>query len=217
MTPIRIVPAGDAALLIELGSSLDPVTNARAVALSGRIRQRGLPVRDIVTGFASVTVYFDPLIADADALSAVLTELADRLEVPGEDEGRLFEVPVVYGGRHGPDVGEVAIATGLSESEVAELHASVTYRVYMLGFVPGFAYMASLDPRLAIQRRATPRARVPAGSVAIAAGQTGIYPMETPGGWHVIGRTTVRPFDPDRSDPFLFRAGDRVRFHPVPA
>jgi inhibitor of KinA len=97
------------------------------------------------------------------------------------------------------------------------LHAGVTYRVYMMGFVPGFAYMASVDPRIALPRRATPRTRVPAGSVAIAAGQTGIYPMETPGGWHLIGRTHVRPYDPARADPFLFRAGDQVRFRANPS
>jgi KipI family sensor histidine kinase inhibitor len=103
----------------------------------------------------------------------------------------------------------------VSEEDVVMMHARVTYRVYMVGFIPGFAYMASVDPRIAVPRRATPRERVPAGSVAIAAGQTGIYPMETPGGWHLIGRTHVRPYDPARDEPFLFRPGDEVRFHAV--
>jgi len=130
-------------------------------------------------------------------------------------EGRLLDVPVVYGGEYGPDLAVVAAHAHVSEEDVVAMHAEVAYHVYMVGFVPGFAYMASVDPRIALPRRATPRQRVPAGSVAIAAGQTGIYPIETPGGWHLIGRTDVRPYDPQRAEPFLFRPGDQVRFHAV--
>jgi KipI family sensor histidine kinase inhibitor len=127
----------------------------------------------------------------------------------------VLDVPVCYGGACGPDLAEVAAHAQASEDDVIAMHAGRTYRVYLLGFLPGFAYMASVDPRIAIPRRAVPRERVPAGSVAIAAGQTGIYPMESPGGWHLIGRTSLVPYDPDRTEPFLFRAGDQVRFHAV--
>jgi KipI family sensor histidine kinase inhibitor len=109
----------------------------------------------------------------------------------------------------------VANSAGVTEAEAIALHSGVTYRVYVVGFVPGFAYMASVDPRLVLPRRAIPRTRVPAGSVAIAAGQTGIYPTETPGGWHVIGRTPLKPYDAARSQPFAFKPGDRVRFHAI--
>jgi inhibitor of KinA len=124
-------------------------------------------------------------------------------------------VDVCYGGDLGPDLADVAAFAKVTEDEVVRLHSATTYRVYIVGFVPGFPYMASVHPHLALPRRTTPRTRVPAGSVAIAAGQTGIYPIETPGGWHLIGRTRVKPYDASRAEPFLFKPGDRVRFHPI--
>ena len=133
----------------------------------------------------------------------------------GEQTGATIDVPVCYGGDFGPDLADVAALGGCTEDEVVRLHSGTEYRVYVVGFVPGFAYMGVVDDRLALPRRAAPRTRVPAGSVAIAAGQTGIYPMETPGGWHLLGRTPIRPFDPGRAEPVLFRPGDRVRFHAI--
>ena len=124
-------------------------------------------------------------------------------------------MPVCYGGGLGPDLSAVAAFGGVTEAEVATLHSSRPYRVFMLGFVPGFAYMGTVDQRIAAPRLASPRTRVPAGSVAIAGEQTGIYPMDTPGGWLLIGRTTVKPFDPARPRPFLFKAGDLVQFYAV--
>jgi KipI family sensor histidine kinase inhibitor len=218
MIGLRIVPAGDAAVLVEMPARIDPSINARAVALARGMRERcGSRLRDVVVGYCSVTLYFDPLLVDLPALEAeiIAVDAAPPDDAPAA--GRLIDVPVDYGGGDGPDLAAVATEARLSEDEVVALHAGVTYRVYMMGFVPGFAYMASVDPRIALPRRATPRTRVPAGSVAIAAGQTGIYPMETPGGWHLIGRTHVRPYDPARADPFLFRAGDQVRFRANPS
>jgi len=124
-------------------------------------------------------------------------------------------VPVCYGGDLGPDLAAVAAQAGCSEDEVIDLHTTQDYRVFVVGFVPGFAYMGPVNPRLALPRRSNPRTRVPAGSVAIAAGQTGIYPVETPGGWHLIGRTRVQPFDETRAEPALFRPGDRVVFRSI--
>jgi inhibitor of KinA len=216
MADLRFVSAGDAALLIELPASLDRETSARAVALAlsvgERCRNRLL---DVVVGYCSVTLYFDPLAVDPPWLEAEVLAAAASLPRGAAAEGRLLDVPVCYGGEYGPDLPDVAAHARLSEEDVVTMHARVTYHVYMVGFIPGFAYMASVDPRIALPRRATPRERVPAGSVAIAAGQTGIYPMETPGGWHLIGRTHVRPYDPARAEPFLFRPGDQVRFHAV--
>ena len=213
---VRIVSAGDAALLLELPARIDPEVNDRAVALAAAIgRQCAGMVRDVVVGYCTVTVYFDPLQVDPDQMERRVKELADRSPAPERSSGALVEVPVCYGGSEGPDLPAVAAAVGVTEGEVAAIHCGLTYRVYVVGFVPGFPYMASVDPRLALPRRATPRTRVPAGSVAIAAGQTGIYPSETPGGWHLIGRTPLKPYDAARREPFAFKPGDRVRFHQI--
>lgn len=216
MSDLRIVPAGDAALLIELPARIDPAVSGRAVALARAVKSRcAASVRDVVVGYSSVTVYFDPLHVDATALEAELRQAALALPDSATEEGALINVDVCYGGEFGPDLADVAAFAKASEEEVIALHSATTYRVYVVGFVPGFPYMASVHPRLALPRRATPRTRVPAGSVAIAAGQTGIYPIETPGGWHLIGRTDVKPYDDSRAEPFLFKPGDRVRFHAV--
>jgi len=216
MPDFRIVAAGDAAWLVEWPARIDPAVSARAVSLAQAVHHthHGV-VRDVVVGYCSVTVYFDPLCLDGDALAAQLHDLALHVDEASIPEGRLVDVDVCYGGEYGPDLADVAAQVGLTEAEVVALHSAPTYRVYVVGFVPGFPYMASVDARLAIPRRTIPRTRVPAGSVAIAAGQTGIYPAETPGGWHLIGRTRAKPYDHTRAEPFLFAPGDRVRFHPI--
>jgi KipI family sensor histidine kinase inhibitor len=216
MSDVRIVAAGDAALLVQFPSQIDPAINARGVALAGEIRNGGVPdVRDVVVGYSSVTVYFDPLTTDPAALEDRVRQCIDRLHEPAAAGGVSIDVPVCYGDELGPDLADVAASIGLSEADVIELHSAPVYRVYVVGFVPGFAYMARVDPRLSLPRRSSPRTRVPAGSVAIAAGQTGIYPLETPGGWHLLGRTRVKPYDPSREPPFLFRPGDLVRFRAI--
>jgi KipI family sensor histidine kinase inhibitor len=216
MRDLRILPAGDAALLVELPARIDPATSGRVIALARAVRRSrpGL-LRDVVVGYCSMTVYFDPLATDAGQLRSELQALAAELPESAPEEGASFEVPVCYGGEYGPDLADVAAFAKCSNDEVIALHTGVSYRVYVVGFVPGFPYMASVDSRIAMPRRATPRTRVPAGSVAIAAGQTGIYPTETPGGWHLIGRTNVKPYDPTRPAPFLFQPGDHVRFRAI--
>ena len=216
MDDVRIVPAGDAALLVEFPPRIDPAVNARAIGLARSIQERRADaVRDIVIGYSSVTVYFDPLEVDADALEDELRRAVQRLPDRVMTEGTLIDVPVCYGGEFGPDFADVAARAAATEEEVIALHCAPVYRVYVVGFVPGFPYMATVHPRLALPRKRTPRTRVPAGSVAIAAGQTGIYPIETPGGWHLIGRTRLKLYDDARPEPFLFKPGDSVRFHPV--
>jgi inhibitor of KinA len=217
MIAVRVVAAGEAALVVEFPQRIDPATSDRAVALARAAVERcGSQLRDVVVGYCTVTVYFDPLALDAAWLEAELLRLA-ATDVPPAIAGDVLDIPVCYGGECGPDLPEVAAFAGLTPAEVIDLHCRDTYRVYVVGFIPGFAYMAAVDPKLALPRRSVPRTRVPAGSVAVAAGQTGIYPAETPGGWHLIGRTPVKPYDPERSTPFLFKAGDRVRFHPITA
>jgi inhibitor of KinA len=207
-TIAAIAEAGDSALVAAFEERVDPAVNDLAVKLARRLHAARLDgIRDIVPAFHTVTVYFDPLVADRRELRAQLTVplMSDAAVKPGAHH----EILVRY---EGEDLGEVARITGLSEQQIVEAHTAGTYRVFMLGFLPGFAYMGTLDPRIAVPRRTAPRTRVPAGAVAIAGQQTGIYPMESPGGWHLIGRTNVRPYDPDRDRPFMFSAGDTVRF-----
>ncbi len=213
---MRIAAAGDGALIVELSGDIDPEANRRALALKQRLEARWPALRDVVVAYGALAIYFDPLACDVHRLEDELRALGDDPPPPAMAAApRVVDVPVRYGGADGPDLSGMARRAGLPESEVIALHAGVVYRVHALGFVAGFAYMASVDARIAFPRRETPRPRVPAGSVAIAAGQTGIYPIATPGGWHLIGRTDVRPWDPLRSRPSLFEVGDAVRFHPV--
>jgi inhibitor of KinA len=212
----RIVAAGDAALTIELEERIDPAVNSRAIAMADAVRRLAADgVRDVVAAYRSVTVYFDPLRTDYAALEASLGRVG-REACGATAAGRApIRVPVCYGGDFGPDLADVARLSGMTETEVTALHSAPEYRVYMLGFVPGFAYMGSVDPRIAAPRRRSPRLRVPAGSVAIAEGQTGIYPAETPGGWQLIGRTAMRAFDIERTPAFLLNPGDTVQFYPI--
>jgi KipI family sensor histidine kinase inhibitor len=212
----RIIAAGDAAWLIELPERLDAEVNERAIEIAGAVERAAFPdVTDIVVGYRSVMAYVDPLSAHRDATRAALETIAGRPAAREVSKGRNVEVPVCYGGEYGPDLADLATFARCSSEDVVERHLEREYRVYVVGFVPGFAYMAPVDPRIAAPRRASPRLKVPAGSVAVAAGQTGIYPSETPGGWHLIGRTPVKPYDPAREAPFLFHPGDRVRFRRI--
>jgi KipI family sensor histidine kinase inhibitor len=207
------VPAGDAAWLVELPERLDPVVNARAIDIASRVTGARLPfVLDVVVGYRSVMVYVDPMAKGAGTIAGRLRSIASERAGDTLARGASIEVPVCYSGVFGPDLPDIAAFARCDIAEVIERHLSVEYRVFVVGFVPGFAYMAPVDPRIAAPRRSSPRLKVPRGSVAIAAGQTGIYPAETPGGWNLIGRTPVRPYAPDRSDPFLFKPGDHVRF-----
>lgn len=213
----RVRMAGDAALTLEFEPRIDARVNARVVAAAARIaaaRHRG--VRDVVPGFHTLTVYVDPLRADAGRVLAALEEAA-AAPAFAADSSREVVIPVRYGGGDGPDIDEVAAFAGCSTAEVVRRHAAVAYRVYMVGYLHGFAYLGTVDPRIAMPRRATPRLTVPAGSVGIAGGQTGVYPTAAPGGWRLIGRTAVRMFDADRRPPGLVGPGDRIRFEPLPS
>jgi inhibitor of KinA len=213
----RIVAAGDSALIVEFEERIDVAVNRRAVALADALRTAAVPgVRDIVPTFRSVAIYFDPLKTDVDLLSRQVQASAGADGERGPDRVPI-RIPVCYGGLYGPDLRDVAAFSGLTESAVVDLHTAATYRVFMLGFLPGFAYMGTVDERIAMPRRETPRVRVPAGSVGIAGRQTGIYPAESPGGWRLIGVTPLKAFDVDRADPFLFAPGDQVQFFAVDA
>jgi len=223
----RVVPMGDRALVVELAATADPEVNLRALALAETLRADPPPgVTDVVPCTASVTVHYDPLrscellhsAAPATTLAGLLQAACAAAPATVRRRARTVELPVSYGGEHGPDLEEVARHCGLDAGEVVRLHAAGVYRVCMLGFVPGFGYLGGLDPRLGIPRRASPRKRVPAGSVGIGGQQTGVYPLDTPGGWNIIGRTPRPMVDFTNADaPTLLVPGDRVRFVPVDA
>jgi KipI family sensor histidine kinase inhibitor len=212
----RIRDAGDSALLLEWDEAIDPEINGQAIAVAAAIRAARLSgVRDVVPTYRSVAVFFDPLNADPGVLREALARLIPTSQEMRE--GNTIEVPVAYGGETGPDLSVVAEWAGLSAREVADRHAGVEYRVFMLGFLPGFGYLGSVDERIAAPRRDTPRLRVARGSVGIAGRQTGIYPRASPGGWQVIGWSPIRLFDPEKVPSALLEPGDTVRFVPMPA
>jgi len=203
--------AGDAALLAELPERMDPMTNAAVLRLAERIRGAGARgVRDVVPAIRSVAVFFDPLHTDVEALRALLA--AQALEPDMAFEGRRHEIPVSYGGEWGVDLEDVAASSGLSVEDVIARHTGRDYRVYMLGFQPGFAYLGTLPPELVARRRAQPRVAVAGGTVGVAGRLTGVYPREAPGGWALIGRTGLSMFDPSSRTPARLLPGDRVRF-----
>jgi inhibitor of KinA len=212
----RVVMAGDSAMVVEFDERIDAAVNARAVRLAEAIESMRITgLRDVVPTYRSVAVYFDPLRTDAGALLVHLERSAGEARAARKASRTPIRIPVCYGGRFGPDLQDVARASGFTESEVVARHTAPTYRVYMLGFLPGFAYMGTVDPKIVAPRRPTPRVRVPAGSVGIAGAQTGIYPSDSPGGWQLLGRTPFQAFALERSEPFLLKAGDAVQFYSI--
>lgn len=213
----RFLPVGDTAFAIEFGDRIDPALNAlvhRTALLLGELAPEGLV--ETVPTFRSLLVHYDPRRTSAAILQAGIADL-DLGETATAGPARVWRIPVLYGFEAGPDLAEVAAATALREAEVIEQHSGTIYRVYVQGFLPGFAYLGDLPEALDLPRLTTPRVRVPAGSVAIAQRMTGIYPVESPGGWRLLGNTPVRLFDAAHTPPTLFTPGDGVRFVPVSA
>jgi inhibitor of KinA len=213
----RLAPLGDRAIVVSFDDAFDEATLQQILSFSQALERAALPgVRESTPGLSTVTIYYDPLQVRLPDVLARLERLLDELpkhETPLPQ--RTIEIPVCYGGQFGPDLPFVAEHSGLKVEEVVELHVAGVYRVYMLGFVPGFPYLGGLSPRITAPRRATPRLKTPAGSVGIAGEQTGVYPLETPGGWQLIGRTPLRLFRTEQSPPSLLEPGDRVRFRAI--
>lgn len=219
---VRLLDAGDAAFTIEFGDAIDPLLLAQVNALDAAIAQRRAAgelagVIETVPTFRSLTVLYDPLLTGRASLQAALAPLlaAGAAKAPGG--GRRWRLPVCYGGDHGADLDACAAALGMDRETLIGLHEASEYRVYMMGFMPGFPFMGDLPEALRLPRRSEPRLRVPAGSVAMATALTAIYPWESPGGWHLLGRCPLRLFDARRSPPALLAPGDRVRFVAVSA
>jgi len=221
LAPLGAVPLGDCAVYVEFSKTLDLEVNSAVQRLATMIHGRALPwVRDVVPALGGLAIHFDPDHAEltSDALTTALNTVSECLKAGLPKAGdvlRTVEVPVCYESEFAPDLAEVAAASKMTAEEAVQLHAAADYRVLMIGFAPGHAYMGGLSPKLAVPRRAAPRAIVPAGSVAIANDQTVIYPYAISGGWSIIGRTPLAVFDADRQEPSLFAAGDRVRFKPI--
>jgi KipI family sensor histidine kinase inhibitor len=211
----RFLSAGDAALVVEFGNAVDPAINHRVMRLGEAARAAALPgLVDLVPTLRSLMVHYDPTVTSRRAVEAQLRDLmSDTGGAPVV--GRLWEFPTLYGEEMGPDLEDVAKRTGLTPERVVELHAGTEYEAFMMGFMPGLAYLGIIPPELELPRRSEPRVRVPAGSVAIATNLTNVYSLESPGGWHLLGRTPVALFDLHRDPPVLLQAGDRVRFVPV--
>jgi KipI family sensor histidine kinase inhibitor len=212
MTPPRLLAAGDTALTVEFGDTVDPALNARVIGLDRRLAEAKLPgIVETVPTYRSLQVHFDPDVLPAQQLAAEIERLSAGLD-DALPPGRRWTVPVAYGGDHGIDLEAVAERTGLTPEQVIERHGAGDYRVYMIGFQPGFTYLGGLDPKLHLPRRETPRLKTPAGTISIGGVQAAVASIEAPSGWHLLGRTPVRAFDAGRADPFLFRPGDRIRF-----
>lgn len=217
MDDLRILNAADSALVVEFGTKIDRGTSDRVLALAETLRSAGLPgVTGIVATFRSLCVNYDSLVTTGRELEGSIASLLRRAG-PVSRARRRWHIPVCYDAGFAPDIEEVASSTGLRPADVVELHAATTYHVYMIGFVPGYPYMGDLPEKLHLPRRKDPRTRVPAGSVAIATSMTAVYPYESPGGWHLIGTTPVRFFDPDSAGGALLGPGDAVKFEPVTA
>ena len=202
----------ESTLLVDFGTQVDRQQSLSILQVSRALQDSMLPgLKETIPALSSLTVLYDPLALSRERLAREVRRLC---EAPAASPARTHRwvIPVVYGGEGGPDLQEVASRAGISEEEAIALHTGRDYHVTMLGFLPGFAYLGDLAEKLVMPRRATPRARVPAGSVAIAASMTAIYPLESPGGWHVIGHTPINPWDLKRQNEPLFQAGDLVAF-----
>lgn len=212
----RVTPLGDSAVLVQFKQTIDLETHRMVKSFAKHLEQRPLPgMIEYIPAFASIAVIYDMMQTSFTAVRSGLLNLAASLEQQAEDRPKTVEIPVCYGGELGPDLAFVANHNGLTEEEVIQIHSGNEYLVYMIGFAPGFPYLGGMSERIATPRRQTPRLSIHPGSVGIAGNQTGVYPIETPGGWQLIGRTPTALFRPSEYPPTLLQAGDIVRFRPI--
>jgi len=212
----RLRPVGDTGILVEYGDAIDPEINLkiRVVALALE-REKPSGIVEVIPSYRSLLIVYDPLETDLHSVELVLASVEGRLDRMRIPPPRTIHIPVLYAGESGPDIEFVARFHGLRVEDVIRIHSATIYRIYMIGFTPGFAYLGGLSAQLHTPRLDTPRPVVRAGSVGIANNQTGIYPVDSPGGWRLIGRTPLKVFDPDKKVPFLYRAGDLIKFTAV--
>lgn len=212
----RILAAGDSSLLIEFGHEINPEINKKISATVQLMKRQSIEgVVDIIPTFCSLLINYDPRVISYSEIKERIENLLKVEVKAGENQKRVFEIPVCYGGEFGPDIENIATNAGISVEEVIKIHSSKDYLIYMLGFLPGFCYLGGLDERIHSPRLANPRLKIPAGSVGIGGSQTGIYPLESPGGWQLMGQTPVKTYDPNREIPILVNAGEYIRFVPI--
>ena len=216
MEEMKIHTAGDSSVLIEFGQEISPEINAKITAFVHLMKAQHVEgVKDMIPAFTSLLINYDPRVVNYGALKERLEKLL-KLEVSQETApSRIFDIPVCYGGAYGPDLADVAAFHGVSEEQVIQMHSGRDYLIYMLGFLPGFAYLGGLDKMLATPRLDSPRVRIEPGSVGIGGEQTGIYPMASPGGWRLIGRTPLSLYDEEKENSVPYEAGDYIRFVPI--
>ncbi|MDH3648135.1 MAG: 5-oxoprolinase subunit PxpB [Saprospiraceae bacterium] len=213
---MELLPFGDAGILVQFEQRIDPVINDKVLTLAEVIKAHaGSGFSYTIPAFCSLTVIYDPLVLSAPQAKAILSGMIKDLDSHLNNPGRSLWVPVCYETPFALDLDDLERWLDLSFGEIIRLHLTATYRVYMIGFLPGFTYMGTLHPALRCRRKANPRLKVPAQSVGLAGQQTGIYPVESPGGWQIIGRTPLLLFKPQQAQPFLFRPGDQVRFYSI--
>ena len=222
--PYSLFHLGDAALTIEFGNEINEDLHKKVLDLYNRLQNHSSPfIFDIVPAYSSLAIHYDvmglkkkyPEQTAFDSMADLVEEIVKNSPGNSGEQNRFFEIPVCYAEEFAPDMNELCLAGNLSRREVIDIHTSKTYRVYMLGFLPGFTYMGSVDERIRISRKQKPRLHVASGSIGIAGEQTGIYPLDSPGGWQIIGRTPVRLFARDKTQPVLFSPGDIVKFYPI--
>lgn len=216
MQNIKIAAAGDSSILIEFGNEICPETNRKITTIMQLIKEQQIEgVVDMIPAFCSLLINYDPRIVSYEKMQKRVHALV-KMDVRYQTERRkVYEIPVCYGGIYGPDMETITSHAGLTQEEVINIHSSKDYLIYMLGFLPGFCYLGGLDERIHTPRLANPRMKIAAGSVGIGGSQTGIYPLDSPGGWQLMGMTPVKTYDPDRKNPILLEAGDYIRFVPV--
>jgi KipI family sensor histidine kinase inhibitor len=207
-------PLGDSSILIQLGDEIDPMLNQRVHALDALLQTIPVVI-ETVPAYYTILAHYDSTTTTYNEIKNQIEEKLALIDDATHRPSRRLEILVLYGGASGPDLETVATALALSPADVIRLHSEREYTVYMMGFTPGFPYMGILNEKLTLPRLSTPRTRVPAGSVAIAGSQTGIYPVDSPGGWHILGHTPLKLFDPTSENPFLFTPGDTVKFVPT--
>jgi inhibitor of KinA len=213
---MKIMRAGDSSLFIETGNTISSDISTLNRSIIEEVRKlKPVGITECVASYTGVMIYYDPLVTTYEETSSIAEKAADAVPVVEVPDSEGICVPVAYGGEYGPDLFTVAELNQLSSGEVADIHSKGEYIVHMLGFTPGFPYLGGMDKRISAPRKAEPALHIEAGSVGIAGDQTGIYPVESPGGWQIIGRTPLVLFDPQRKPEFLFRAGMRIRFRPV--
>ena len=216
MEKLKFLSSGDSAVTLEFSREISEEVNAKIRYLAEQISSVGKEgIIECIPTFCSITVFFDPTVLSRKNLIKFLSALADGYKPESAGEGRIFKIPVCYDGEYAPDMQNMTELLGLTKEEIIEIHTSRDYLIYMIGFLPGFPYLGGMDERIEAPRLDSPRTSIPAGSVGIGGKQTGIYPLASPGGWRLIGRTPVKIYDPEREEPIFYKAGDRIRFYPI--